>query len=94
MDLCRKEKVSHCKMYNVLKPCRYILANGNVEISCHLVDIQVSMYPAGIKGSGTVLTMGKMSNTMWREYVYHNYMEGSNTSLFILVSLVSTITQF
>lgn len=32
------------------------LANSNVEISCHLVDIKMSMDPAGTQGSGAVLT--------------------------------------
>lgn len=33
------------------------LANSNVEVSCHLVDIQMSMNPASTKGGRTVLTL-------------------------------------
>lgn len=36
---------------------RHILANSNVEISRHLVDVHVSVYPAGTEGSGAVVTV-------------------------------------
>lgn len=39
--------------------CRYILANSNVEVPCHLVDIQMPVYPAGTEGSWIVLTIRK-----------------------------------
>lgn len=81
IDLCRDERVrghSVSAKHLISKfesPWRYILANSNVEISCHFVDIHVSMYPAGPKARGTVLTMGKRSNTMWWGNIYHNIWE-------------------
>lgn len=37
----------------------YILANSNVEISSHLVDIQMTVYPAGMKGGRDVVPLEK-----------------------------------
>lgn len=38
----------------------YILANGDVEISSHLVDVQMSVNPAGASGGGGLLSVGRM----------------------------------
>lgn len=49
----------------------YLLANSNVEISCHLVDIEMSMDPAGTQGSGAVLTAGgNLSNQRNRTFIH------------------------
>lgn len=29
---------------------RFLLSNSDVQVSCYLVDVNVSMYPAGIEG--------------------------------------------
>lgn len=50
------------KRTKVLKYPKYILANSNVEISCHFVDIKVSVYPAGSEGTGVVLSYGRREN--------------------------------
>ena len=71
MDLCRGEKVkhwheklrsrimfwTHTKKF-LIDHCGHVLANSNVEISRHLVDVHVSVYPAGTQGRGAVVTVG------------------------------------
>lgn len=54
---------------------RHILANSNVEISRHLVDVHVSVYPAGTEGSGAVVTVqGKKKEQHEREGKYFVYL--------------------
>lgn len=71
----------------VLKPCGYILAHSNVEVSCHFVDIQVSMNSAGSKMSGTVLATGKTQcggNKMLK-WLSSTYTKRSHTFWFITI---------
>lgn len=83
MDLCTGKKVKHwhnklrsrimfwTHMKEILTDhYRHILANSNVEISRHLVDVHVSVYPAGTEGSGAVVTVQgekKGATWTWRE---------------------------
>lgn len=62
----------------------HILANSNVEIARHLVDVHVSVYPAGTEGSGAVVTVrGKKRSNM----------NVKGNILFIFVVISSTIRQ-
>lgn len=89
MDLCMDEKVSsHTLIQHVRSNshvpdiacvfmCRYILANSNVEISCHLVDVEMSVYSAGGERGGSVYTVG-------RESFNHIKWEGGTLPCFYL----------
>lgn len=37
----------------------HILADSNVEISSHLVDVQMTVYPTGMEGGRTVIPVDK-----------------------------------